>query len=160
MEVFELSKKIPALQNLRVLENIRFFFEGLAAFCLARQTHQPKWRVVGEEAANKLLKLELVLKWNFEHKSKLLQAERCYLDGELESAEAAYQASIKSALEHKFIHEAALAYELYGIFCIENNMVDEGRKQLQMAVDKYKQWGAMQKVAEVLSFMELVSPLH
>mgnify|MGYP000252059187 CR=1 FL=1 len=43
-----------------------------------------------------------------------------------------YNASIKSAREHKFIHEEALAYELYGIFYVNSGMRmgcnDEGRE--------------------------------
>ncbi|KAL7538263.1 hypothetical protein ACHAXR_008846 [Thalassiosira sp. AJA248-18] len=96
-----------------------------------------------------MAKWELNNPWNFENKSILLKAELLYLDGQLESAKDAYMASIKSARDHKFIHEEALAHELYGIFCIENRMVDEGFENLHIAVDKYKTWGAMKKADDL-----------
>ena len=86
----------------------------------------------------------------------MLQAELHYLEGDLESAEAFYKASIKSARHHKFIHEEALACELYGIFCIENHAVDKGLKQLHIAPDKYKQWGAIKKANKLLLFIDRV----
>jgi len=156
MEVVKLSEKLPPSQMKHAMEYILFFYQGIAAICLARQTHDPKWRAMGEEAATWLSQLKSVSNWNFENKSILLQAELHYADGDLELADSAYKASIKSAHEHKFIHEEALAYELYGIFCYENCLVDKGLKQLLMAIDRYKQWGAMKKVAEVRFLLELV----
>jgi len=156
VEVVKLSEKLPPSQINRALENMIFFYKGIAAICLARQTHDPKWRIMGEEAATRLSQLESVSSWNFENKSILLQAELHYLEGDLESAESAYKTSIKSAHKHKFIHEEALAYELYGIFCYENCLADKGLKQLLLAIDRYKQWGAMKKVAEVRFLLELV----
>ncbi|KAL7543123.1 hypothetical protein ACHAXR_012430 [Thalassiosira sp. AJA248-18] len=100
--------------------------------------------------------LELNNQWNFEHKSKLLKAELHYLDGQLESAEDAYKASIESARDHKFIHEEALAHELFGIFCIENRIVDKGFEHLYIAVDKYKTWGAMKKAENLQHYIDMV----
>ncbi|KAL7530190.1 hypothetical protein ACHAXR_003358 [Thalassiosira sp. AJA248-18] len=94
--------------------------------------------------------------WNFENMSKLLKAELHYLDGQLESAEDAYKASIKSARDHKFIHEEALAHELYGIFCIETRLIDKGFEHLRIAVDKYKTWGAMKKADDLQHFIDVV----
>jgi len=156
VEVVQLAEKLPPSQMKRVMEYIRFFYQGIASICLARQTHQPKWRAMGEEAATWMSRMKSVSNWNFENKSILLQAELHYLEGDLESAESAYKTSIKSAHKHKFIHEEALAYELYGIFCYENKMVDKGLKQLLLAVDKYRQWGAKKKVTEVRFLLELV----
>ena len=143
--VVKLCEKQPPSKCKRILEVMRCFFEGIASMSLARRTHQLKWRIVGEKAVENMAKLEMINKWNFEHRSKLLQAELHYLDGHLFSAEVAYKASIVSAREHKFLHEEALAYELYGIFCMENQMVDQGVEQLNIAIDKYKQWGTIKK---------------
>ena len=84
----------------------------------------------------------------------MLQAELHYLDGHLNLAEVAYKASIVSACEHKFLNEEALAYELYGVFCMENQMVDQGAEQLNIALDKYKQWGAIKKAEELQHFID------
>lgn len=134
----------------RLLKYISLFYEGIAYLSLARDTQQSKWRVLGEKAAAEISKFEVTMsKWNFQNKAKLLQAELDYLNGEIESAEVAYNASIKSAREHKFIHEEALAYELYGIFCVNSGMPDQGTEQLHVALKKYKEWGAMKKVEEL-----------
>lgn len=90
--------------------------------------------------------------------AKLLQAELHYLDGNLELAEQAYKASITSARDHRFVSAEAMAYELFGIFCLENQMVHRGMEQLHAAVNKYKEWGAHRKVLELQDFMDTVDP--
>lgn len=156
LKVMELSEKYKPSGLKFISELLRVFFEGIASFNLARHTHQVKWRSMGEKSLEKMLKWEKLSTWNFEHKVKLLQAELHYLNGDLESADVAYRASIMSAREHKFLHREALAYELHGIFCIENQMIDKGRGQLDKAIDKYKQWGAFKKASELQLFMDSV----
>lgn len=65
-------------------------------------------------------------------KSQLLSAELHYLNGDLGAAEIAYKKSIASAHSHKFLHEEALAYELYGVFLIENKFIDRGKILLEL----------------------------
>ena len=81
-----------------------------------------------------------------------------YLDGNLELAELAYRASIESAHAHRFLHEEALAYELYGLFLLENGRVDEGSDQLNIALDKYEKWGALRKVDDLQEFILSIDP--
>lgn len=160
----ELSEKFsdihPSSRNeKRILRVMRTLYEGVAYLSLARDTQQSKWRVLGEKASAEMSKFELTMcKWNFENKAKLLQAELHYLNGDIESAEVAYKASVKSAREHKFVHEEALAYELYGLFCVKNEMVDKGFEQLHVALNRYKEWGAMKKVEELQLFIGTVDP--
>ena len=155
------SEKYRSSQQKRILQVLRVFYEGVAYLSLARDTKQTNWRIKGENAVSKISHYENTMsKWNFENKSKLLQAELHYLDGDLESAETAYTASIDSARRHKFVNEEALAYEMYGIFCIENHMVDKGSQKLHIALDKYKQWGAIEKAKDVRLFIDLVSPSY
>ena len=52
---------------------------------------------------------------------------------------------IKSAHDHKFHHEEALAYELGGLFCLENKMTAMGLDRLRSAVERYNGWGALEK---------------
>mmetsp|Transcript_31775 Transcript_31775/g.57522 ORF Transcript_31775/g.57522 Transcript_31775/m.57522 type:complete len:221 (+) Transcript_31775:47-709(+) len=151
------SEKLPSSQQKRSLQGLRVFFEGIAYLSLARDTKQAKWRILGEKAVIMMAQSELMSKWNFENKYKLLQAELHYLNGDFETAEVAYKASIKSADDHKFIHEEALAYELHGMFCVENHWVDKGSKQLHLALEKYKQWGAMKKANELQLFINLIN---
>jgi len=153
------SEKYPSSHQKRILQVICVFFEGIACFNLARDTKKAKWRILGERAVMRMKQFELMmLKCNLENKCRLLEAELYYLDGDLESAEAAYKASIVSAQKNRIINEEALACELYGIFCVENDNVNRGFKMLQCALGKYKQWGAMNKVNELQLFIELIDP--
>ncbi|KAL7533852.1 hypothetical protein ACHAXR_005484 [Thalassiosira sp. AJA248-18] len=140
--VVKLCENRPLPNHKRAFDVMRYFYEGIASLSIARRTHQPRLRIIGEDTVKNMSNWALVNEWNFLNKSQLLKAELHYLNRDYQSAEDAYNASIKSAREHKFIHEEALANELYGIFCIENKMTGKGIEQLHIAVDKYKQWGA------------------
>ncbi|EED86246.1 predicted protein [Thalassiosira pseudonana CCMP1335] len=142
----------------RLLEVCRTFFEGLSCLCLARQTFQAKYRVIGERAVLVMMSLVIYSRWNFENKLFLLQAELHYLNGEYEKAEASYEASIASARSHRFLNEEAYAYELYGVYLLENRMVDKGHEKLDIAIEKYAEWGALKKVEHVKKFKEEMDP--
>mmetsp|Transcript_31118 Transcript_31118/g.56972 ORF Transcript_31118/g.56972 Transcript_31118/m.56972 type:complete len:112 (+) Transcript_31118:490-825(+) len=94
--------------------------------------------------------------WNFENKLSLLQAELYYLDHRHKMAEAKYLAAITSAHNHRFFHEEAMAREMYGIYLVENKMAVRGIPQLEMALDKYKKWGAVRKVDSLKEFIAMV----
>jgi len=90
----------------------------------------------------------------------LLQAECHYLNGDMQSADVAYRGSIRSAKEHQFLHYEALGCELYGIFKVENAMLDDGVEQLQLALKKYEEWGARRKVKDLQHFMRVIDPQY
>ena len=123
---------------------------GVLGFVLARKTNNDAMIDIGE---HRRLQMQLWAdhgsKWNAENKALLLLAEKCYTNGNLQGAKAAYEASVKSAREHKFIHEEAWAYELYGIFCIETGDIEGGKKLLKKAQSLYAEWGAMKLAAAV-----------
>eukprot|EP00584_Thalassiosira_punctigera_P026025 CAMPEP_0172580146 /NCGR_PEP_ID=MMETSP1067-20121228/139611_1 /TAXON_ID=265564 ORGANISM="Thalassiosira punctigera, Strain Tpunct2005C2" /NCGR_SAMPLE_ID=MMETSP1067 /ASSEMBLY_ACC=CAM_ASM_000444 /LENGTH=186 /DNA_ID=CAMNT_0013372883 /DNA_START=496 /DNA_END=1053 /DNA_ORIENTATION=+ len=151
------SAKHPSSQQKRAMNSARIVCEGIAYLNLARETEQStKWKKLGEKAVALMSRLEFMSKWNFESKLQLLQAELHYVEGDLQSAEATYKASILSAHNHKFMHEEALACELYGIFCIENQMFEKGCKQLYLALEMYQQWGAIRKAKEVQLYIDRV----
>ncbi len=83
--------------------------------------------------------------WNFENKLLLLKAERSFSSGDITGDETFYQLSIKSAQDHKFIHEEALAHELFGHFNMENGKSSIGQNHLDTACELYKKWGAYRK---------------
>ena len=153
--IMKLSEKHPAPAAKRILTNNRCFYEGIAALNLARQQpSEPKYRVIGENAVKDVSKLEQMNTWTFENRFLLLQAELYFLNQDYEAAEHAYIASIKSAKDHKIMNEEALANELFGAFCIERQMGDKGLKHLRIALDLYKQWGAIKKAADLEQFIE------
>ena len=153
--IMKLCEKHPAPPAKRILTTMRCLFEGIAALNIARrQCNEPKYRKIGEKAVNDMAKFEQFNRWTFENKSLLLQAELHYLNQDFKAAEEAYLTSINSAKEHKFIHDEAMANELFGLFCIENKMDDKGTKHLCVALDLYKQWGAMNKAADLQKYIE------
>ena len=135
--LLELCEKHPHAKAKRIINCMRYFYEGIAALNLARQRpNESKYKIIGETAVKELAKFEQINKWLFENKSLLLQAELHYLNQDYEAAENAYLASIQSAKNHRFIHEQATANELYGIYCIESRMVvGKGSYHLGVAVD-------------------------
>lgn len=153
LAVTKVAEKYEATQKgKRALDFIPKYYQGLSALCLARKTKDSKWRDIGEEAVKSHALFAKHGTWNFEHKHLLLQAELCYLDQRHSMAELFYKSAILSARDHKFIQEEALACELYGIYFIENKRVAEGVEQLQTAVKKYQQWGALKKSLDVIEF--------
>lgn len=153
LKVVELTGKHKPTGHKRILEVVRLLFEGIAVLNLARQTNEPKWKEMGQIALENMRKWATLSKWNFENMALLLEAECHYLNGNLCAADDAYRGSIKSAKEHKYLHYEALAFELHGIFCLENDNVDEGKEQLQKAIAKYSEWGAMKKAEDVRRFL-------
>ena len=147
--LMKLCAKHPAPNHKRILDTMRCFWEGTAALNLARQqANEPKYREIGEKAVKDMAKFEQLNKWTWENKFLLLQAELHYLNQDLRAAEDAYLASIKSAKAHKFIHEEAMANELFGIFCIENRTsmgpsisVGNPKSNIQQTEDK-EEWSS------------------
>ena len=157
--VVELSGGFPsALRKQRIFESNLFFFEGLASFWLLRQyTYpQPQWVAMGKSSLIKMSEMEEISQWNYENKSKLLQAEKSYTDGYLVLAEKLYKESIVSAKAHRFIHEEALALEMYGMYLVENLKAAKGLEQLDLAREKYLQWGATKKASSTKQFMDTI----
>lgn len=137
---------------LRVTDILRIVFNGLSSFILSRKKKQNELIAKGEE---NLLQMQgwasLGSKWNAENKALLLEAECHFAKGDSLKAKAAYEQSIKSAHEHKFIHEEALAYELFGIFCLEEGDMCKGNELLEKAQELYDQWGAHKKADSIFS---------
>jgi hypothetical protein len=158
-EVYDCGTKYRLGETKRPMELIRLFYEGISALVLARQTQQPNYRVVGEQAIETFkFWVQNYSRWNFENKLLLLEAELHCLNDDLEQAVTAYTAAINSANQHKFIHEEALSLELYGVFLVENKLLDAGYAQLEIALQKYLDWGAFRKADALRKFMKVISP--
>ena len=139
----------------RTLQIFRNFMEGISVMNLARRTsNNAKYRELGKQAVANMRQLETISEWNFQNKRMLLEAELHYLNRDSVSADAAYEASIQSAREHKWLNEEALAYGLHGIFCVENGMIDKGTTQLRAAIDRYREWGATNVAKRVQFFVD------
>jgi hypothetical protein len=123
-----------------------YFFEGLASFQLARQTsdriESANWIERGQSVLAKMRCLSDHSLWNWENKMLLLEAESMHTKGEFDRAGSFYDNAIRSAHEHRFIHEEAIASELAGIFYYERGIRQKSYKCLVHSVECYEKWGA------------------
>lgn len=144
-EAAELAEKARPPPKMSFMEIYHLFCEGLTAFQIARRSSQSaasKWMEIGEEAVERFRFYEKCSTWNYENNLFLLEAEYHRCKQEEDKAAAKYRASIKSAQEHRFVHEEALALEFYGDFLRIIRRVDESKQIYANARVCYEKWGA------------------
>ncbi|HEY1013924.1 MAG TPA: SpoIIE family protein phosphatase, partial [Herpetosiphonaceae bacterium] len=83
---------------------------------------------------------------NYMHKYRLVEAELARIEGRPGDARAAYDQAIDGALEHAYINDAALAYELAGRAYLAQGQGRLARYYLRDAHYSYQRWGARVKV--------------
>src|SRR5262249_56974207 len=86
---------------------------------------------------------------NFENRYALLAAEVARIDGQDLEAMRLYEAAIRSAREHGFIQNEALANELAGCFYLDRGLATNGDSHLRDARACYALWGADGKVRQL-----------
>ena len=120
------------------------FIDGLIGFSLARKQgcDKSKWLAVGNEAMLSLRKWRIHSEWNFSNKLHLLEAEYAVLKDDDEQAISSYQASIKAARDHRFIHEEGLAEEKLGLYLKDKKEYISAERHFSNAKECYKRWGA------------------
>jgi hypothetical protein len=141
---------------LRPLPLTGIFFEGLTCFQLARQTNideRSKWIEKGETVLEKMKLWSQHSSWNWENKMLLLEAEKMHTLNDFDSAASFYERSIRSAREHKFIHEEAIASELAGIFFLERGLREKSLHLFLHSIWSYKTWGALAVAKRVETFI-------
>ena len=142
--------------HLRPLPLLGIFFEGLVCFQLARQSNddeRSKWIKKGEMVLEKIQILSQHSSWNWENKMLLLEAEKMHTLGGFDSAASFYERSIRSAREHKFIHEEAIASELAGLFFLERGLREKSLHLFLHSIWSYKTWGALAVAKRVETFI-------
>ena len=83
------------------------------------------------------------------HKTLLLQAEYCYLKGEMENAKIFYDKALTAATENGMINDVAFCWERAGQFFLNTKQDLLAVFYLQNAYTTYKRWGAMAKVKQM-----------
>ena len=123
-----------------------YFFEGLASFLLARQSidniKYSKWIENGQSLLKTMQSWSEYSFWNWGNKVLLLEAENMFIHGDFDRAGILYDSAIRSAREHKFTHEEAIASELAGIFYYEQGFRQKSYSYFAHSVNTYKKWGA------------------
>ena len=141
---------------LRPLPLTGIFFEGLTCFQFARQTNideRSKWIEKGDTMLEKMKLWSQHSSWNWENKMLLLEAEKMHTLNDFDSAASFYERSIRSAREHKFIHEEAIASELAGIFFLERGLREKSLHLFLHSIWSYKTWGALAVAKRVETFI-------
>ena len=94
--------------------------------------------------------------WNFKNKVLLIEAEYYNTQKDFDKAAICYEASIKSAQEHKFNPDEGIANELAGIFHYQRNDYFKSYQFFTQSIECYKKWGAYaiaKRVEDSLSSM-------
>ena len=85
----------------------------------------------------------------FAHKLALLEAERARVGGDVRAAGPKYRQAIEGARERGFVHDEAVACELYARFWLAQGEPDAARLFLARARQACRLWGAAAKVREL-----------
>ncbi|KAL3804823.1 hypothetical protein HJC23_006595 [Cyclotella cryptica] len=142
------AEKYRSRGQRRFLDVYHSFYEGLTAFQLARKSaDETHWIDMGKCAIVSFQKWVDHSKWNFENKLLLLKAELKFLEGLKDDAIEIYQASIKSAKDHRFVHEEGLAFEMLGSLHTHYGDEKQAKLQLSSARKCYEKWGALAIIA-------------
>lgn len=95
----------------------------------------------------------------FADKHALAQAAILQRAGEVVGALRFYEQAIEHAERHGFYHYAAMANEMAAALCQRGGHGSGARAHWQAAIDGYRRWGALRKVAQLQAQMPLRRPL-
>ena len=130
---------------LRPMICIGIFFEGLSCFLYSRGSNDTEKTKLIERGRSTLAKVRSLAEhssWNWQNKVLLLEAIEMHALGNLDKAEPLYTSSIRSAREHKFIHEEAVASELAGDCLFELGRQSEAYTLYKHSIKCFEEWGA------------------
>ena len=134
----------PAAENITEV-----FYVGLLAITLTRNG-QNEYRDLAVECVGKMMGFAAAgCPWNFDHKVQLLSAEMKNLDGDVAGAAEAYGQAIKSANEHGFRIDQAVACERSASSFCGQGSIGSAISFLEQARSIYSDLGAKRKVAHV-----------
>jgi len=143
--------------QLRPVLCMGIFLEGLACFMLSHMCPVKKATIArgavsetkskplierGQSVLTRIRSLAEHSSWNWENKVLLLEAMEMHIMGNLDAAGPLYFSSIRSAREHKFIHEEAVASELAGEYLYERGNHSDAYALFMHSIKCFKEWGA------------------
>jgi len=142
---------------------VGMFINGLIGFYFARKydgKDREKWLLIGKDAIQSMRKWTASCSgWNFSNKLYLLEAEKYFVEDEKERAVACFNASIKAAREHRFVHEEGLAEEKYATYLLSKSKYEEAMRAFMNAKRCYERWGAHILVMRMEKAVGLLLPL-
>ena len=156
IDIMNVSDTIEEL--LRPISAMGIFFEGLTCYlCSFEATDQVSratWVGRGQSILAKIRNWYEHSSWNWENKLLLLEAMEMHTLGNYDAARLLYISSIRSAREHKFIHEEAIASELAGDLFYERGSHLESYALYMLSIKCFNEWGALAVAKRVESSVE------
>ena len=83
---------------------------------------------------------------NYAHKHALVAAEWARVKGQTDQARRLFEQAIEKAQQSGFVQEEALANELYGKFCLQQNDRARAEQYMTQAHHTFRVWGAVAKI--------------
>jgi len=120
-------------------------FDGLTAFALARKHQSYKWKKHAAKVTSKVRRWVEKGNVNCKHILFMFEGEMAALKGKNETVREKYSAAISTAARFGFIHDRALANELFGIHMLEIGETYFAAHCLKSACELYSRWGATAK---------------
>ena len=143
---------------LRPISAVGIFFEGLTCYLCAfeatDQVSKAAWVGRGQSILAKIRSWHEHSSWNWENKLLLLEAMEMHTLGNYDAARLLYISSIRSAREHKFIHEEAIASELAGDLYHERGSRLESYALYMHSIKCFSEWGALAVAKRVESSLQ------
>ncbi|OJJ25287.1 serine/threonine protein kinase [Roseofilum reptotaenium AO1-A] len=157
----EVETYLPGIGGFLLLPHFAFL-AGLNYLKLVEleKDNEEKWWKSSEHWISRLKFWAENAPMNCQHKSDLLEAERCRILGEKLRAIELYDRAIAGAKENGFIHEESLANELFAKFYLDWGRVKEAAVYMQEAYYGYARWGAKAKTNHLEQhYPQLLKPI-
>ena len=149
LDLVNISESIHGEKSMiRPLFAIGIFYEGLVCFMqsfrVADSSQRITWVKRGQAILARMKCWYEYSTWNWENKVLLLEAMQMDVlsNRDDDSAGLLYKSAIRSAHEHKFVHEEAIASELMGDFSFEQGRQSEAYALYMHSIKCFREWGA------------------
>jgi len=124
------------------------FYHALALLAEYPWSDRPTQEASWEKITGYLQQLQtwaVTAPMTFQHKCDLLAAEMAQIQGNVLAAMDLYEAAIRGAREHGYLHEEAIAYERAAEFYQRRQLEEVSQTHLIKAYEVYRIWGAIAK---------------
>jgi len=137
---------------------IFLFFDALISLSFAKCYPQDStWVIKAKESILTLQPLADSAKANHQNIVFLLEAELAAVQHNHNQAISCYQQAVSLSNEQGFPNEEALANERFGIYCLEQGLIQNTSDYLVNAYKCYKVWGARSKMSFLLRRYPFIS---
>jgi PAS domain S-box-containing protein len=142
------------LESVHGMSNIGFFrfYESLSRLRLYSSLSADERELALKGVESNQLRMRIWARsgpMSYQHKYDLVAAEIARVSGDIGPAIKNYERAIEGARDNGFIHEEALANELFGRFWLEQGNDRIAEMYMRKARALYHQWGASAKVAHL-----------